>query len=126
MSLVDIIKDKYSKIVALPFGSPYNKTHANYPHILNGTYNGIPYETEAALRVGWEPEVSPFNKAFDKTFLKRCRAYDNNGKDFDIEMTLRILENNRYISDGDIKTIVTSNTNSDIINTNIDKDLILY
>ena len=56
------------------------------------------YETDAALRVGWEPEVSPFNKDFDKTFLKRCRAYDNNGVDFDIEMTLRILDKKRYVS----------------------------
>ena len=124
--LEGIIGNKYSKIVALPFGSPYNKSHSNYKYIINGSYNGISYETEAALRVGWEPEVSPFNKDFDKTFLKRCRAYDNNGKDFDIEMTLRILDKNRYISDGNIDTIVTSNNNSSIVNSNIDRELILY
>ena len=124
--LDSIIGDRYSKIVALPFGSPYNKMHDNYKYILKGTYNGINYETEAALRVGWEPEVSPFNKDFDKSFLKRCRAYDNNGLDFDIEMTLRILEKNRYISDGDVNTVVTNSENSDIINSSIDKELILY
>ena len=124
--LDSIIGDKYSKIVALPFGSPYNKNHDNYKYIINGSYDGIEYETLAALRVGWEPEVSPFNKNFDRTFLKRCRAYDNNGVDFDIEMTLRILDKNRYISDGDIGTIVTSSNNSDIINTSLDRELILY
>ena len=124
--LEGIIGNKYSKIVALPFGSPYNKSHSNYKYIINGSYNGISYETEAALRVGWEPEISPFNKDFDKTFLKRCRAYDNNGKDFDIEMTLRILDKNRYISDGNIDTIVTSDNNSGIVNSNIDKELVLY
>ena len=124
--LATIIGDKYSKIVALPFGSPYNKTHNNYKYIINGIYDGIEYETKAALRVGWEPEISPFNKDFDKTFLKRCRAYDNDGKDFDIEMILRMLEKNRYISDGNKDTIVTSNNNDDIINKNIDKKLILY
>jgi len=124
--LESIIGNKYSKIVALPFGSPYNKNHSNYKYIINGSYDGVTYETEAALRVGWEPEVSPFNKDFDKTFLKRCRAYDNNGKDFDIEMTLRILDKNRYISDGDIDTIVTSSSNSSIVNSNIDKELVLY
>ena len=124
--LESIIGDKYSKIVALPFGSPYNKNHENYKYIINGSYNGVEYETEAALRVGWEPEVSPFNKEFDKTFLKRCRAYDNNGVDFDIEMTLRILDKNRYISDGDIDTIVTSSSNSEIVNNTLDKVLILY
>ena len=124
--LEGIIGDKYSKIVALPFGSPYNKSHNNYKYIINGSYDGVEYETIAALRVGWEPEVSPFNKDFDKTFLKRCRAYDNNGVDFDIEMTLRILDKNRYISDGDSRTIVTSSDNGDIINNSLDKELILY
>ena len=124
--LESIIPSRYSKIVALPFGSPYNKSHNNYKYIINGKYDGIEYNTEAALRVGWEPEVSPFNKDFDKTFLKRCRAYDNNGVDFDIEMTLRILDKNRYISDGNIETVVTSINNSDIINNDIDREIILY
>ena len=124
--LESIIGDRYSKIVALPFGSPYNKNHENYKYIINGSYNSVKYETEAALRVGWEPEVSPFNKDFDKTFLKRCRAYDNNGVDFDIEMTLRILDKSRYVSDGDVNTIVTKQENNDIINGNINKELVLY
>lgn len=124
--LESVLGDKYSKIIALPFGSPYNKNHDNYKYIINGSYNGVKYETVAALRVGWEPEVSPFHKNFDKTFLKRCRAYDNNGVDFDIEMTLRILDKNRYISDGNIDTIVTSSNNNDIINNGFKKELILY
>lgn len=124
--LEGIVGDNYSKIVALPFGSPYNKNHKNYNYIINGSYNNLEYETVAALRVGWEPEVSPFNKDFDKTFLKRCRAYDNNGSDFDIEMTLRILDKSRYISDGNVDTIVTSSSNSNIISDNLNKELILY
>ena len=124
--LESIIGNSYSKIVALPFGSPYNKNHENYKYIINGSYNSVKYETEAALRVGWEPEVSPFNKDFDKTFLKRCRAYDNNGVDFDIEMTLRILDKSRYVSDGDVNTIVTKQENNDIINGNINRELVLY
>ena len=124
--LESIIGDKYQKIVALPFGSPYLKTHDNYKYVLNGTYNGKEYETVSALRVGWEPEVSPFHKDFDKTFLKRCRAYDNNGKDFDIEMVFRMLEKTRYISDGNVNTIVTSSSNDDIINNDDTKNIILY
>ncbi len=103
--LESIIPDDYLKIVALPFGSPYKKSHANYAYILKGDYEGYQYETEAALRVGWESEVSPFDKTFDKTFLKRCRAYDNNGVDFDIEMNFKLLEKNRFISDGDSSII---------------------
>lgn len=105
-TLDDILGDKYVKIIALPFGSPYKKSHANYPYILKGTYKDYDYETLAALRVGWEPEVSPFNKNFDKTFLKRCRAYDNNGKEFDITSVFNNLKKKRFISDGD-KDLIT-------------------
>ena len=124
--LEGIIGDKYSKIVALPFGTPYNKTHANYKHVLSGEYDGFKYETISALRVGWEPEVSPFNKDFDRTFLKRCRAYDNNGVEFDIKMVFRMLEKTRYVSDGDSKTIITSSQNSGNIASDLDKEIILY
>lgn len=100
------IPKKYVNIVALPFGSPYENTHQNYPAILSGTYEEINYKTISTLRVGWEAEYSPFHTSFNASFLKRIRAYDNNGKDFDIEMNFKILENNRYISDGNKDTIV--------------------
>ena len=111
--LEEIIGEKYVKIIALPFGSPYSKTHDNYKYVLNGSFEGKTYETLAALRVGWEPEVSCFDKNFDMTFLKRCRAYDNNGKEFDIEMVFKLLENTRYISDGDENTIIIKESDID-------------
>lgn len=113
--LDEIIPNEYVNIIALPFGSPYSKEHPNFKYVLNGTYEDKAYETKAALRVGWEPELSPFHKNFDKTFLKRVRAYDNNGADFDIKMVFNMLENKRYISDGDIDTIVTSEDNRDLV-----------
>ena len=123
--LEELIPGKYVKIIALPFGSPYTKEHENYKYVLSSTYDGKTYETEAALRVGWEPEVSPYDKNFDKTFLKRCRAYDNNGKDFDIEMVFNMLEKNKYISDGDPNTIVIKETDESKIETT-DKKVITY
>lgn len=110
------IPGKYVNIVALPFGSPYDKSHSNFNSILKGVYNDKEYNTIATLRVGWEAEYSPFNKNFDKTFLKRIRAYDNNGKEFDIEMNFKILESNRYISDGDKNTIAIPKDKEDKIN----------
>ena len=110
------IPGKYVNIVALPFGSPYDKSHSNFNSILKGVYNDKEYNTIATLRVGWEAEYSPFNKNFDKTFLKRIRAYDNNGKEFDIEMNFKILESNRYISDGDKNTITIPKDKEDKIN----------
>ena len=110
------IPGKYVNIVALPFGSPYDKSHTNFSSILKGVYNDKEYNTITTLRVGWEADYSPFNKSFDKTFLKRIRAYDNNGKEFDIEMNFKILENNRYISDGDKNTITIPKEKEDKIN----------
>lgn len=104
--LDSILGDKYINIVALPFGSPYKKSHGNFSYIMNGSYEGFEYNTISTLRVGWEADYSPFSNDFDKSFLKRIRAYDNNGVDFDIEMNFKLLESNRYISDGDKNLIV--------------------
>ena len=123
--LDEIIPNKYVKILALPYGNPTSKKHENYPYVIKGTYEDYTYETEASLRVGWKPEVSPFDKDFDKTYIKRCRAYDNNGKDFDIEMVFNMLEKNRYISDGNSNTIVVPDSYIDkVIET--DKKIIKY
>ena len=114
--LDSIIPDKYVKLVALPFGSPYKKTHANFSHIINSNYNGINYETVSTFRVGWMPDYSPFSKDFDKEFIMRVRAYDNNGVDFDIEASFRILEKNRYVSDGNVDTIVIKESDASYLN----------
>ena len=124
--LDEIIPGKYVNIIALPFGSPYNKEHENFGYVLKSTYNDTTYETKSALRVGWDAEYSPFDKDFDSTFLKRCRAYDNNGKDFDIEMVFKLLETKRYISDGNVSTIVTSEKNSSKLSDNLNKEVITY
>ena len=111
--LESIIPGKYVNIVALPFGSPYKKTNQNYPYIIDGEYEGLKYHTVGALRVGWEAEVSPFNKNFDTSFLKRIRAYDNNGKEFDIEMNFKLLENKKFISDGNSNIITVLKSDED-------------
>lgn len=123
--LDEIIPGKYVNIIALPFGSPYSKSHENYKFVLSGSYEDIIYETKAALRVGWEPEVSCFDKSFDMTYLKRCRAYDNNGKEFDIEMVFDRLKNNKYISDGNVNTIVINEKDIDKLN-NTNLEVIMY
>jgi len=107
--LENIIPGRYVNIVALPYGSPGDKNHSNFSYILNGTYNGKEYNTISTLRVGWMSEVSPFNKNFDKTFLKRIRAYDNNGKEFDITASFEALKTTKYISDGNKNNVVIPN-----------------
>ncbi len=100
------IKDKYINIVALPFGSPYKKSHNNFKHIINSSYENVVYNTISTLQVGWEANYSPFSSNFDESFIKRIRAYDNNGTNFDITHNFNRLKNNKYISDGDKNKIV--------------------
>ena len=120
-----VIPDQYVSIIALPFGSPYKSSHVNYNYILNGEFNGILYQTKAALRVGWEAEDSCFSLDFEPTFLKRIRAYDNDGKEFDIEMNFKILEDKKYISDGDVNTVVVLERDKDKVD-NKNKEIIVY
>lgn len=121
-----IIPEKYVNIVALPFGSPYSLEHENMHYILNASYNNKIYETKSTLRVGWEAEESPFNINFNSKFLKRIRAYDNNGKEFDIEMNFKMLESNKYVSDGDIKTVVIPNNKENLLVKSTNKQIIIY
>lgn len=124
--LDEIIPKKYVNIVALPFGSPYKYEHDNMKYILNGNYDGKEYKTKATLRVGWKAESSPFDKEFTSNFLKRIRAYDNEGVDFDIEMNFKLLENTRYISDGSVETIVIPKEKLGNLKENTGKSIINY
>lgn len=124
--LDEIIPEKYVNIVALPFGSPYNLEHDNMPYIFSTNYNNKTYETKSTLRVGWKAESSPFLVDFNPKFLKRIRAYDNNGQEFDIEMNFNLLKNNRYISDGNENTIVVPTSKKNLIGNNYEKKIIEY
>ena len=121
-----IIKDKYVNIVALPFGSPYDDDHSNFKYIIEGTYNGYTYNTKSTLRVGWEANYSPFSKSFNPQFIKRIRAYDNNGENFDIKMNFNRLKETGYISDGDINTIVIPTEYRNYIKNDTNRQIIVY
>lgn len=124
--LEEIIPGKYVNIVALPFGSPYKKDHETMPYVYDCTSEDKEYHTKCALQVAWEPDYSPYTVEFDPTFIKRIRAYDNNGTNFDIESTFQVLESTRYISDGDEKTIVVPKENKDRVDKTYKKRLKTY
>lgn len=124
--LDSIIKDKYVNIVALPFGSPYDDEDGNFKYIISGNYNGYSYHTKSTLRVGWEANYSPFSKNFNPQFIKRIRAYDNNGENFDIKMNFNRIKKTRYISDGDRNTVVILKEYQDVIKEDINKEIITY
>ncbi|MBQ6017923.1 MAG: polysaccharide deacetylase family protein [Clostridiales bacterium] len=107
--LDSIIPGQYVNIIALPYGSPESMSADNpqYSKILSGTYDGFSYTTKAALLCAWTRSYSPFVRDYDNTAIRRIRGYDNNGKDWDIQMNFEQLnQGKRYISDGDPNTIV--------------------
>lgn len=106
-----IIPNQYIRVVALPYGSPYNKEHPNFNVIMST-------DTVSTLRVGYDANNSPFSKNFDVTFLKRIRAYDNNGFDFDIKMNFDLLKTKRYISDGNKDLVVIKNGDLEYLKNN--------
>lgn len=120
--LDQIIPGKYVNIVALPYGSPYEIEHENIPHILKATYEGVTYETKAVLRVNWKANESPFADGFESNFIKRIRAYDNNGEVCDIEANFIIQTLTRYISDGDPNTVVVRKSKKDLVKKEFCKD----
>lgn len=124
--LDNLIPAQYINVVALPFGSPYKLEHENMNYIFKANYNSKEYITKGALRVGWKAESSPYNIDFNPKFLKRIRAYDNNGEDFDIEMNFKLLEDTRYISDGNVKNIVVPQNKMELIQNIYMDELITY
>lgn len=107
--LEDIIPGQYVEIVALPYGSPESMgpDKPQYERIFSGTYEGFAYTSKASLLCAWTRSYSPFVRDYDHTAIRRIRAYDNNGEEWDIEMNFEQLNNGkRYISDGEPDTIV--------------------
>ena len=95
-------------------------------YIFKANYNSKEYITKGALRVGWKAESSPYNIDFNPKFIKRIRAYDNNGEEFDIKMNFKLLEETRYISDGNSKNIVVPQNKIELIQNIYIDELITY
>ena len=130
--LDEIIPGQYVNIVALPFGSPENisEDDPQYCKIFSGTYEGFSYSTKATLLCAWTRSYSPFVRDYDHTKIRRIRGYDNNGKEWDIQMNFEQLNNGkRYISDGDPNTIAfpsSENSSGDWLKNTYGHQVITY
>lgn len=94
---------------ALSYGAR-PKDKALYPYLQKGEYEGKTYENIAVLNVGWDPSVSPIDKAFDPYAIHRIRASETKVDGVGMYDWLAVLDKNperRYISDGnpDIVTV---------------------
>lgn len=115
----------YVKILSLPYGLPNEKEHTNFNCILNSNYNNKKYETITTLKDGDGPNSSPFDLNYDSLIIKRIKAYDNDGNN-DIEYYFKLLKNSRYISDGDLKTIVVKKEDEKKLNNEYDLEVVSY
>ena len=114
------INENYVPIIALPFGNPSVYDEEVFSNILSVNYEGNTYDTISTLRVGWDANSSPFNLKFQKDFIMRVRAYDNNGSEFDLQMVFENLEETRFISDGEVDVVVVKEEDIDYINTDLE------
>ena len=127
-----IIPGQYVDIIALPFGSPESMgpDKPQFDKIFSGTYDGFSYSTKATLLCAWTRSYSPFVRDYDNTAIRRIRGYDNNGKEWDIEMNFEQLNaGKRYVSDGDPNTIVfpaSDNSSGDWLKNTYDHQVITY
>ena len=130
--LDQIIPGQYVNIIALPYGSPESMSEDSpqYSKNFSGTYEGFSYTTKAALLCAWTRSYSPFVRDYNRTAIRRIRAYDNGGDDWDIAMNFEQLNNGkRYISDGDPDTIVfpaSDNDSGDWLKTTYGHQVITY
>lgn len=112
--------------LALPFGAKppadlYNLTY-------EGSFEGISYENIAVLLVGWDPYLSPYDKDFDFSNIRRVRASETNVDGVGLYDWLAAYEKGskqRYISDGNPMTIAIPSPKEDLIDIEKFSDKIL-
>lgn len=119
------ITNKYVKVVSLPYGLPNEVEYNNFNCILNSSYNNKTYDTIATLTTENGATDSPFNKEYNSVILPRIKAYDNNGNN-DIDYYFKQINNSRYISDGDDKTVVIKSEDEKKINNEYYLEVIRY
>ena len=123
-----IIPGKWVNIVALVAGEPADvQSEDRYLKLIDGVWNGKSYHTKAIMLASWMATESPFVTAYDTTYIKRIKGYDNNGEDWDIAYNFKLLdEGMRYISDGNPYTITIPEDEAYCVTKTYDLELITY
>lgn len=102
-------------LLALPFGIR-PKTPEPMAAVVTGTWEGVPYNNLGIMNVGWQPELPAYIIGFDAAAINRVRSGDDKDEAGDWLTRLAAQPENRYISDGDAKTVTVPATLADRIN----------
>jgi len=111
--LAKIVEETVPNYKVNSLALPYGLSPKEYNFALQGSYDGYSYENKAVLKVGARPALSPVVKGFDPTKLPRVQA--STGELF---KWLEYFKNNpdqRYISDGNPKTIAIPEENKELL-----------
>ena len=114
---------------SLPFGSrPSDESVA--PYVVDGRYDGVTYQNEAVLEVGWDPYHSPFHQEFDPLRIRRVRASETKVDGVGMYDWLASFESGsrrRFISDGNPQTISIPLGREDVLREDLDEyEIITY
>ena len=100
---------------SLPYGLPSKELQA---YVAKGEYEGVAYEHQAIMEVGWDPAFSPVSKKFNPLSTHRVRASGIEPVDADLAWWLeKLSRDEQYVSDGDPATITVPKSREE----NIDK-----
>lgn len=97
------LPDYQVNTLALPFGSKPKDTGL-FQYVIEGEWEGKPYQHRAILEVGWDPYLSPYHQSFNPSKIRRVRASETNVAGVGMYDWLEAFNKGsriRYISDGD-------------------------
>lgn len=113
--------------LALPFGGKAPEELADA--VVQGNYEGISYQNETIMAVGYLPSVPSIHQDYDPTYVRRIRSSGKVDIQFDLGYWLPLMTRDRmYISDGDPNTVTVPAGKEGKINTGKlnGKNLVVY
>lgn len=103
--LEEILPGEKFYSLALPFGGKAPEGLAEA--LVEGVYEGISYQNETIMAVGYLPSVPSIHVEYDPSYVRRIRSSGKIEVQFDLGYWLPQMTRNRmYISDGNPATVV--------------------
>lgn len=89
---------------SLPFGAPSENLQG---YVVKGSFEGVGYQHQAVVEVGWDPAQSPVSTKFNPLSTHRVRASGIKPVQADLAWWLdNLSRDTQYVSDGDPGTVV--------------------
>ena len=113
--LASVPKAKIS-VVALPMGV-YPRNKADWKYLISGSFEGKTYSYDGAMAAAFRPVPSPFNKQFNPLHMERISPMDkdpNGLRNWIVKLSAG--SGNRFVSDGDPRTVSYPKSFASLVN----------